>query len=128
MSDELDPERVAFLRGVLAAFSAMGRVATYDEIRRVCRLNMTQVGSYLGAARRPYTAADQPDFCSHVVGRTKGYPGKSFFDAGATDLGKWAVELRKSQEFWSDRLQVDNDEFVKKWGDVQAFPGGSEDE
>lgn len=120
---KIDEHRVAFLRGVLAALASTGAVVHYNEIRRLCRLNQEQLGTYLEAARAPTLAAAQPDFCSIVV-KEEGWPGDGFaVTTKRTDPVAWAKELRTAHEFWRDRRQMDNDEFAAKHGAVPAVPG-----
>ena len=119
----IDEHRVAFLRGVLAAFASCGMVVDYDEIRRLCRLNQEMLGTYLGEARKLSKAKNQPDFCSVVV-KEAGWPGDGFADAtGKTDPVAWAKELRDAHEYWRDRRLLDNDDFRAKHGDVPEVPG-----
>jgi hypothetical protein len=116
-SQDLDPNRIAFLQGVLAALAASGQVVHYDEIRRLCRFSQQQLGEYLGAARSPMTAANQPDFCTVVVGET-GWPG-----AGWGDPAAWAHALRRAHEYWRDRRSMDNADFRNKYGSEPEVPG-----
>lgn len=121
---EIDLHRLAFLRGVLAAFASTGQTVTYDEIRRLCRFNDEQLGTYLGQARRPLTKAEQPDFCAVVIGDTTGWPGPRWSDnVDGTDPAEWAQELRRAHRFWKDRRNLDNPAFRKKWGKLPTIPG-----
>ena len=118
----IDENRVIFLRGVLAAFASSRTVVTYDEIRRLCRLNKELVGEYLGLARRPLRDAEQPDFCSIVV-NDSGIPGKEYFSDGELDAVAWAKMLHRSHDFWADRRSMDNSTFEGEWDDLPAVPG-----
>jgi hypothetical protein len=46
----IDEHRLAFLKGILAASATSGQLITCSQLRRLCRLNMEQLGRYL--ARR----------------------------------------------------------------------------
>ena len=119
----VDPNRLAFLRGVLATLASNGQVVHYDEIRRLCRLNHEQLGAYLGAARGPVLASDQPDFCATVV-NNEGWSGSGWSQGAAgTDPREWAKALRRAHEFWRDRRRMDNTEFEAKHGALPAVPG-----
>lgn len=117
----LDQNRVAFLRGVLAAFASTGQVVHYNEIRRLCRFSQEQLGAYLAAARSELEA--QPDFCAIVV-NDGGWPGDGWAkDAKGTDPTEWAKELRRVHRFWRDRRALDNAEFAQAHGGLPAVPG-----
>jgi hypothetical protein len=119
----IDENRLAFLRGVLAAIASSGQVVHYDEIRRLCRLSKQQLGAYLGEARKRMIAAGQPDFASIVV-NDGGWPGDRWSQAAAgTDPRQWAKELRKTHRFWQDRRRLDNHEFKRVWKDLPEEPG-----
>lgn len=113
----LDPNRVAFMQGVLAALSSSGQVIHYDELRRLCRLSREQCGEYLAEARRELVAAGQPDFCSVVV-NDGGWPGD-----GWGPLASWPKHLREAHIFWRDRRRFDNGDFQAAHGELPAVPG-----
>ena len=120
---KLDENRVAFLRGLLAAFASNGQTVHYDEIRRLCRLSQEQLGAYLEEARRAMVDAGQPDFCSIVV-RKAGWPGDAWATGPhGTDPREWARALRLGHEYWRDRRQLDNTEFRQKHGELPKVPG-----
>jgi hypothetical protein len=64
-----DENRVAFLRGVLAALASTGQVVHYKEIRRLCRFSQEQLGTYLGEARKPLSSGRATGF---LLDRRKG--------------------------------------------------------
>jgi hypothetical protein len=117
---KVDPDKVLFLRGLLAAFASNGQLVNYDEVRRLCRLNDEQMGTYLNHARKG-RADGEPDFCAIVV-KTKGKPGDGWGEPGA-----WAEEVQKSHRFWSDRKKLDNSQFEERYGSLPAIPGLSGD-
>jgi hypothetical protein len=114
--DDLDWEKVAFIRGLLAAFASNGQLVSYDEVRRLSRLNDEQMGKYLGAARRA-RAEGEPDFCAVVVG-ARGTPGDEW-----GDLANWPKECQRAHKFWADRKRMDNSEFEAIHGRLPAIPG-----
>jgi hypothetical protein len=116
-SATIDPNRLAFLQGVLAAFASSGAVVHYDEIRRLCRFSQEQLGEYLGQARVPLVDAGQPDFCAIVV-NDGGWPGDGW---GKPDA--WPAALRLAHRFWRDRRRMDNTAFEAEHGAVPAIPG-----
>lgn len=113
----IDPNRLTFMQGVLAALASTGQVIHYDELRRLCRLSREQVGEYLGEARRELIAAGQPDFCAVVV-NDGGWPGD-----GWGDLASWPKHLRDAHNFWRDRRTFDNGDFQERHGALPAVPG-----
>jgi hypothetical protein len=115
----IDQQKVTFLRGLLAAFASNGQLLNYDEMRRLCRLNDEQMGTYLDEARTG-RAEGEPDFCSIVV-KTAGKPGHGWGDAGV-----WAQEVQKAHRFWGDRRRLDNTQFKERYGFLPAIPGLSE--
>lgn len=119
----VDENRLAFLKGVLAATAGSGQLVTYSQLRRLCRLNMEQLGEYLGVARRRLIDAGQPDFCAIVVG-DDGTPGAGWYNshAGSTEVG-WAREVQRAHVFWRDRRLLDNGEFEAEHGALPAEPG-----
>lgn len=119
----VDPNRLAFLQGMLAAFASNGQTVHYNEVRRLCRLNQEQLGTYLGAARQKMLAEGQPDFCSIVV-RDSGWPGDGWADGlQGTDPREWARALRQAQIYWSDRRRLDNPKFEEKHSVLPEVPG-----
>lgn len=112
----IDSEKVIFLRGLLVAFACGGQLINYDEVRRLCRLNDEQMGTYLNAARKG-RAEGEPDFCAIVV-KTSGTPGP-----GWGDLDGWAREVQKVHRFWADRKRLDNKDFEEHYGSLPAIPG-----
>lgn len=117
MPADIDPNRLAFLKGVLAALASSGQVVHYDEIRRLCRLNQELLGAYLGMAREHLVAEGQPDYCAIVV-RSEGTPGE-----GWGGLDAWAKSLRDTHKFWRDRRFLDNQEFEDEHGSLPIEPG-----
>ena len=113
---KINSEKVAFLRGLLAAFASNGQLVNYDEVRRLCRLNDEQMGAHLGRARQS-RADNEPDFCSFVV-KTKGKPGEKWGDEA-----EWAREVQRAYRFWADRKNLDNDGFKKRYGILPTYPG-----
>ena len=79
-----DDKKLWFIRGILVATASNRQTITYDELRRLCRLNDEQIGTYLGKARE-ILSEGEPDYCSIVV-KTTGVPG-----------GKVGVALKKGQ-------------------------------
>ncbi|GAB5537844.1 MAG: hypothetical protein Rubg2KO_40930 [Rubricoccaceae bacterium] len=119
----IDPNRLAFLQGVLAALASNGQTIHYNEIRRLCRLNQEQLGTYLGEARRRMLEAGQPDFCSVVV-RDAGWPGDGWAAGpSGTDPREWAKALRLAHTYWRDRRRMDNPEFESAHGALPEVPG-----
>ena len=122
-TEPLDPNRVIFLRGVLAALASSGQVVHYNEIRRLCRFKQEQLGEYLDAARSGLAEAGQPDFCAIVV-NDSGLPGEGWAgDGDGVDSRTWAEELRKVHRFWRDRRAMDNGDFVRPDRALPLFPG-----
>jgi hypothetical protein len=115
----VDNEKVLFLRGLLVAFASNGQIVNYDDVRRLCRLNDEQMGTYLNHARKGL-AENEPDFCAIVV-KTKGKPGEGWGDPAA-----WVEQVQKSHRFWSDRRKLDNGEFEERYGKLPAIPGTSQ--
>ncbi|MCB9628190.1 MAG: hypothetical protein H6725_12515 [Sandaracinaceae bacterium] len=113
----IDPNRLAFMQGVLAGLASNGQVIHYSGLRRLCRLSQEQLGAYLGAARQDMVAAGQPDFCSLVV-KDSGWPGK-----GWGDLAEWPTRLREAHKFWRDRRRLDNTAFCDIYGKPPETPG-----
>ena len=116
---KVDSDKVVFLRGLLAAFASNSQLVNYDEVRRLCRLNDEQMGTYLNHARKG-RAESEPDFCAIVV-KTKGKPGD-----GWGDPATWE-EVQKSHRFWADRRKLDNSQFEERYGSLPAIPGLSGD-
>jgi hypothetical protein len=77
---KVDSDKVVFLRGLLAAFASNSQLVNYDEVRRLCRLNDEQMGTYLNHARKG-RAESEPDFCAILV-KTKGKPGDGWGSCG----------------------------------------------
>lgn len=115
MPVQFDQERIQFLRGLLVALASSGQVIHYDEVRRMCRLNNTQVGEYLDAARQTLEVGE-PDFCALVV-NDGGWPGDGF-----GELANWPSQLREVHRYWRDRRRFDNPEFEMEWGRLPSLP------
>src|SRR2546428_647687 len=102
---KVDSEKVVFLRGLLVAFASNGQL-NYDEMRRLCRLNDEQMGSYLDATRKGRGRAS-PTFArlwskrlvSQVRGGVMPKPGprrcRRLIDSGATG-GGWITPSSRS--------------------------------
>lgn len=119
----VDPYRLAFLRGVLAALASNGQVVHYEEVRRLCRLNKEQMGEYLGEARARLVEAGQPDFCAVVV-REDGLPGAGWQQAlDHVDPATWSRGLAAAHRFWRDRRLQDNGEITQNHGQLPVEPG-----
>lgn len=117
LSVNIDDRRLWFLRGVLAAFASNRQTVTYDEIRRLCRFNDEQLGTYLDHAREPLHEAGQPDYCAIVV-KTSGVPGELWGNASEAPR-----EALQAHQFWQDRRALDNKEFEARHGSLPALPG-----
>ena len=113
---QLDANRLAFMRGVLAAFASNGQVVHYDEVRRLCRLNQEQMGTYLGEARMPAIDAGDPDPCAIVVNNT-GTPGALWGNPA-----EWHEALRRAHQFWADRRRLDNADFQSRHTRLPSMP------
>jgi len=113
---KVDSNKLWFIRGVLVATCANRQTITYDELRRLCRLNDEQLGTYLGKARK-ILSKDEPDYCSVVV-KTTGVPGESW---GNQEEGPAAAI--KAHQYWQDRRNLDNKEFEKAYGSLPTIPG-----
>jgi hypothetical protein len=113
---KIDDNRLWFLRGVLAATASNRQTITYDEVRRLCRFNDEQLGTYLGKARE-ILAEDEPDFCALVV-NTRGVPGELW---GDPENGP--TEAIRAQQYWQDRRNMDNRLFKERYGSLPSVPG-----
>lgn len=105
-----------FLRGVLVATCSNRQTITYDEVRRLCRLNDEQLGTYLGEARQ-LLREDEPDYCAVVV-KTKGVPGESWGDPK-----EGPGQAIKAHQYWQDRRHHDNQDFTEIYGSLPSVPG-----
>ena len=113
---KVDENKLWFLRGVLVATCSNRQTITYDEVRRLCRLNDEQLGTYLGKAREILNE-DEPDYCAVVV-RTSGVPGEGW---GNPDEGP--AESVKAHQYWQDRRHLDNKDFKEIYGSLPTVPG-----
>ena len=112
---EIDPQRLWFLRGVLAALASSGQVVPRDEICRLCDLDEAQTAAALDAARAGQYE-DEPDFRVIVV-NDAGWSG------GASGLPEgWLARLRDAQGYWRDRRNMEDNAFRKEWGHTPTFP------
>lgn len=120
----IDPHRLAFLKGVIAGLASTGELIAYSELRRLCRLSQEQLGSYLGAARKRLLEEGQPDFCAIVVGDDSGVPSEKWYDPHPGDgASYWAKEVHRAHKFWRDRRSRDNLDFKEEHGSLPAEPG-----
>ena len=113
---KVDNNKLWFLRGVLVATCSNRQSITYDELRRLCRLNDEQLGTYLGRASE-ILGKDEPDYCSVVV-KTTGVPG-----AGWGNPEEAPAEAIEAHQYWQDRRNLDNDEFEETYGSLPTVPG-----
>ena len=113
---KVDNNKLWFLRGVLVATASNRQTITYDELRRLCRLNDEQLGTYLGKARQILNE-NEPDYCSVVV-KTTGMPGE-----GWGDQEEGPTEAIKAHQFWQDRRHLDNKRFEDIYGFLPRVPG-----
>ena len=114
---KVDSNKLWFIQGILVSTCANRQTITYDELRRLCRLNDKQLGTYLGEAR-DILSEDEPDYCSVVV-KTTGVPGEGW---GKQEKGP-ARAIKAQQRFWQDRRNLDNKEFEKTYGSLPTIPG-----
>src|SRR6266568_336649 len=112
---EIDPQRLWFLRGVLAALASSGEVVPHDEIRRLCNLDVAQAAAALKAARAGQYE-DEPDFRVIVV-NDAGWSGEA---SGPPEA--WPAMLRDAQGYWRDRRNMEDDAFRREWGHTPTFP------
>lgn len=113
---EIDDNRLWFLRGVLAATASNRQTITYDEVRRLCRLNDEQLGTFLGKARK-ILDENEPDFCAIVV-KTSGVPGELWGDPT-----EGPIEAIRAHQYWQDRRNMDNEPFEERYGSLPSVPG-----
>jgi hypothetical protein len=118
----MDPNRIWFLRGLLAAFASDAKAIDYEEIRRLGRFNKEQLGEYLNAARQGLRD-NEPDFCSIVVGRVSEEVGHNWGDVPNAPAAREAAF-----RYWHDRRQLDNQPFTAQYGALPMFPGLNLDE
>lgn len=114
---QIDQERVQFIRGILVSLASCGQTITYEELRRLSRLSMEMVGTYLGEARS-VLRSDEPDFCAVVIGRD-GQPGHGF---GHLTADTFLAEQQRVFRYWKERRALDNEPFAKKYGDRPSIP------
>ena len=118
--DQVLERKVWFLRGLLVGLASSGQVVHYDEMRRLCRMNDTQLGTYLGEARKGLPS-NEPDFCAVVV-NDSGTSGPGWGNAK-----DWAEALRAAHRWWRDRRFMDNTAFETAHGELPLFPGVKEE-
>ena len=95
----------------------MGATITYEELRRLTRLNLEQLGTYLGEARSVLQSGE-PDFCAVAI-KNAGQPGTGFGHLSATE---WEAELQRVFHYWKDRRSNNNDPFVNIHGALPSVP------
>lgn len=117
----LKKDKVWFLRGLLAAFASNRQTVTYDEMRRLCRLNDELLIKYLDEAREGL-GQGEPDYCSIVV-KTTAVTG-----AGWGNPSDSPASALKTHQYWSDRRSLDNPAFQKKYSQLPTYPGLMDDE
>lgn len=113
----INDDKVQFLRGVLIAHASMGATITYEELRRLTRLNLEQLGAYLGAARSVLQTGE-PDFCAVAI-KNAGQPGTGF---GHLSAAEWEAELEKVFKYWKDRRANNNGPFAQLHGSLPSVP------
>ncbi len=113
----VNQDKVRFLRGILVAYASIGATITYEELRRLTRLTLEQLGAYLGEARSVLRTGE-PDFCAVAI-KTAGQPGAGF---GHLTTDQWEAELQKVFQYWKDRRTNNNDPFVSIHGALPSVP------
>jgi hypothetical protein len=113
----INQDKVQFLRGVLVAHASMGSTITYEELRRLARLTLEQLGDYLNEARSVLQAGE-PDFCAVAI-KNSGQPGTGF---GHLTAVQWEAELKKVFQYWKDRRSSNNGPFASIHGALPSVP------
>jgi hypothetical protein len=111
----LEPERVAFLQGLLVALASCGQIIDYEELRKLSRCPQEHFTAYLEAARAPLQESRQPDVCAIVI-TGAGLP------AGFRDLEVWEDELEQVHTYWVDVRNLTPEEFTAAHGSLPALP------